>query len=90
MDGKFDLRKLDVKTLKRIGLGAAALLLVIVLFQNIHSVDTRLLFIKITMPHAVWAILFLGAGFIAGWLMGRARLRREEPQEFEDLEKEDD
>ena len=43
-----------------------ALLAIIIVFQNTEAVDTKLLFITVTMPRALLLIVVLLAGFILG------------------------
>ena len=43
-----------------------ALLAIIVVFQNTEAVETKLLFMTVTMPRAMLLIVVLLAGFILG------------------------
>ena len=43
-----------------------ALLAIIIVFQNTEAVDTKLLFITVTMPRALLLIVVLLVGFILG------------------------
>lgn len=52
--------------LKIIGVAVLALLVLIVVLQNTEAVETRILFMKITMPQAVLLFGALIAGFILG------------------------
>ncbi|MBB5022479.1 LapA family protein [Desulfurispira natronophila] len=80
MDKLLDMKKVDASMLRRIGVAAAVIIAVVIVFQNIHSVDTRLLFITISMPHAIWSILLFAAGFLAGWLTKRQRVKSAEEE----------
>lgn len=51
-------------------------LLLIIVFQNTDSVQTKLLFISISMPKAILLFLTAGAGFAVGLAVsGRVRRR---------------
>lgn len=65
-----------MKNLKVIGIGVAALLAVIVILQNTESVETHLLFAKVTMPRAVLLITTAAIGFVAGLAAGGWNRRR--------------
>lgn len=60
---------------KLIGIGVAALVVVIVILQNTAAVETRLLFADVSMPLAVLLIVTGGFGFVAGLVVG-GRTRR--------------
>jgi len=49
-----------------IGVAAAAILVIVIVLQNTQAVDTKLLFITITMPRAVLLFVTLLAGFVLG------------------------
>jgi uncharacterized integral membrane protein len=49
---------------------AAALLVVVLILQNTESVNTRLLFVTVSMPRAVLLLTTLLVGFAAGVLVG--------------------
>lgn len=51
---------------KLIVIGVVAALVLILLFQNRQSVDTRLLFFTITMPRALLLAITAVLGFVAG------------------------
>jgi uncharacterized integral membrane protein len=53
-----------------------AVLLLIVVFQNTAEVETKILFVHITMPRAVLLFITALAGFIAGMLVQRRRMKR--------------
>ncbi|MBS3787189.1 DUF1049 domain-containing protein [Candidatus Bipolaricaulota bacterium] len=50
--------------------GIIAILLVIIIFQNLETVSTRLLFARVEMPQAALLFLTAAAGFALG-LLGR-------------------
>jgi uncharacterized integral membrane protein len=43
-------------------------LAIIVMLQNMNQVPTKLLFVTITMPHAIWLLFSIGVGFVAGFI----------------------
>ncbi len=47
------------------------LLILIVVLQNTQAVETKLLFVTVTMPRALLLIVTLLAGFILGIVSGR-------------------
>lgn len=54
-------------------LGAAALLLAILIMQNLQEVEVELLFINTTMP-LIFALLIVGGlGAVLGWATPRVR-----------------
>lgn len=55
---------------KLIAAAVAALLLIVVILQNTEDVETRVLFVTITMPRAV--LIFISAlfGFVVGAVAG--------------------
>jgi uncharacterized integral membrane protein len=57
-----------MKKFKIITIAVVLLLVLIVILQNTQSVETRLLFVKITMPRAFLLMLTFLFGFIAGLL----------------------
>ena len=64
--------------LKFAGVAVLALVVLIVVLQNTDSVDTRILFVTITMPRAALLFGTLGVGFVvglfaAGKLLGRKK-----------------
>lgn len=61
------------KNLKPIIIGIAAVLVLIVILQNTTQVDTRILFLTITMPRALLLAVVAALGFLAGLLMGWKR-----------------
>ena len=66
--------------LKWIAIAIVALLTVIVVLQNTESVDTKLLFLTLSMPRAALLFGTLVIGFVAGVALGnRLSLKRQEP-----------
>jgi len=57
-----------MKKFKIIVISVVLLLFLIVILQNTQSVETKLLFAKITMPRAFLLMLTFVFGFIAGLL----------------------
>jgi uncharacterized integral membrane protein len=57
-----------MKKIKTIAIAVVLLLVLIVILQNTESVETKLLFVKITMPRAFLLMLTFLFGFIAGLL----------------------
>jgi len=57
-----------MKKFKIIAIAVVSLLVLIVILQNTESVETKLLFVKITMPRAFLLMLTFLFGFIAGLL----------------------
>ncbi len=68
--------------MKNIALAIFTLLAVVIAIQNTESVDTRLLFVTVTMPRAILLIstFLIGAatGLLAGTRLGRDGARRPE------------
>ncbi|MFO7901765.1 MAG: LapA family protein [Pirellulaceae bacterium] len=54
--------------LKIVGIAVIVLIVVIVVFQNTQSVDTKLLFVTVTMPNAALLFGTLIIGFAIGAL----------------------
>ena len=57
-----------MKKFKIITIAVVSVLVLIVILQNTQSVETKLLFVKITMPRAFLLMLTFLFGFIAGLL----------------------
>ena len=70
-----------MKQAKTLALAACALLAVIVAVQNTEAVDTRLLFVTVTMPRALLLIITLLVGAAVGLVIGARLNPREEPKE---------
>jgi putative membrane protein len=58
-----------MERVKRIGAITALVLAGIVILQNTHPVETRILFLKVTMPNAILLGLTLLVGVALGVLM---------------------
>ena len=54
---------------------AAVALVLVVILQNLGFVQTRVLFVSVSMPHAVLLAVVFGTGYMAG-LMGAGRVTR--------------
>ena len=65
---------------KLVALAVCTLLAVIVAAQNTESVDTRLLFVTVTMPRALLLIITLLIGTATGLLVG-TRLGSNDPKQ---------
>jgi uncharacterized integral membrane protein len=65
-----------MKKAKLVVAGIIAILLVIIIFQNLNTVSTRLLFARVEMPQAALLFLTAAAGFAIG-LLGRFTIFRE-------------
>jgi uncharacterized integral membrane protein len=66
-----------MKNLKVIAAVVVGILIVVVTLQNTQEVDTRLLFVTISMPRAVLLIVTLIIGFVIGLLVsGRLRAKK--------------
>jgi uncharacterized integral membrane protein len=57
-----------MNTLKVVAIGVIALLAVIVVFQNTQAVETKLLFLTLTLPNAALLFGTLISGFAIGVL----------------------
>jgi len=55
-----------MKRMKNIIVLVISLLILIVVLQNTQSVETRLLFMKVTMPRALLLFVTLLVGFVIG------------------------
>ena len=58
-----------MKNLKMIVIIIVSLLVLVIVLQNTQSVETRLLFVKITMPRAFLLFLTFLFGFIVGTIL---------------------
>lgn len=54
----------------------ATVLITIVVVQNTESVETRLLFARVSMPRAVLLFSTLAIGFVLGLLIARRRPKK--------------
>lgn len=55
---------------KKILFAAIAVLVVIVIFQNTESVQTKILFVSISMPRILLLFATLAVGFVLGAMFG--------------------
>ncbi len=71
-----------MSTMDKIKIGTAAvvaIVLVIVILQNTQQVETKLLFVTITMPSAVLLFTMLAVGFVLGILAVGRWARKKAP-----------
>jgi uncharacterized integral membrane protein len=69
-----------MNTLKVVAIGVIAMLAVIVVFQNTQAVETKLLFLTLTLPNAALLFATLVIGFTigvltAGYIVSNAKRR---------------
>ena len=65
------------KKAKTIALVAIVLAFIIIALQNTEAVETRLLFVTMTMPRVVLLVVTLAVGFAAGmWTGYRLKARK--------------
>ena len=60
-----------MKKVKLIAIIVISILAFIIFLQNTESVETRILFMKVSMPRAILLILTFLAGFVAGTITTR-------------------
>lgn len=63
--------------MKRFKIAIVAIIVILVLvliLQNLTTVDTKLLFVTVSMPRAVLLLVVFGLGFVSG-LLGRLSTR---------------
>jgi uncharacterized integral membrane protein len=60
--------KMNLRNAKLVGIALSVIVILILIFQNRASVDTRVLFVTITMPRAVLLVVMLAVGFVLGLL----------------------
>ena len=70
--------KRDLKVVKALVILGLVVLLVIIILQNTEAVDTRLLFVTVTMPRALLLFVHLALGYVLGimtmlFMSGRGR-----------------
>lgn len=58
-----------------------AIVIIIVIVQNTAAVDTRLLFVTVSMPGALLLVLTLAAGFVLGLVLSAAIMRRQKKEQ---------
>jgi len=64
--------------IRMIAIVGVCLLVLIVIFQNTRTVETRLLFMTVSMPRALLLIITFVAGFASGTLFVSGLLKRPE------------
>lgn len=57
---------MSLNTLKKIGIGIVSIIVLIVIFQNIETVETQILFFSFKLPRAILLFLTTLIGFIVG------------------------
>ena len=65
-----------IQILKLLVVAIVAIASIVVIAQNTAAVDTRLLFVTVTMPRALLLLLTLATGFVLGLFFSAAILRR--------------
>ena len=68
-----------MKNPKLVGILVIAVLILIVILQNMESVSTKILFVTITMPRAALLFIALAIGFIAGLVVAATTRRGDRP-----------
>ena len=71
-------RMTTIQKVRTIVITAACLLILIIILQNTRVVETRLLFITVSMPMALLLIITFVAGFASGTLFASGLLKRPE------------
>ena len=69
---------INLHKIRMIAIVTLCLLILIVIFQNTRTVETRLLFMTISMPRALLLIITFVAGFASGTLFVSGLLKRTE------------
>jgi len=59
-----------MKSIKNFAAATLLILLIIVVFQNSETVETKLLFATLTMPRALLLFIALSVGVVVGLIMG--------------------
>ena len=65
-----------MKKIKLIAIVVISIVAFIIFLQNTESVETRILFMKVSMPRAILLILTFLAGFVAGTITTSMLLRK--------------
>ena len=60
-------------------IAVVTILAVVVILQNTAAVETRVLFVTVTMPRAVLLVLALAVGFVLGLLFSFTSTRTKDP-----------
>ena len=71
-----------MKRFKLISIAVLILLGIIIILQNTEQVETRLLFVSITMPRAILLMGTTMIGFALGILVSLFFQRRDQPKEL--------
>ena len=71
-----------MKRFKMISIAVLAILGVIIILQNTEQVETRILFLSITMPRAILLMGTTLIGFALGVLVALFFPRKEQPKEL--------
>ena len=80
-------RRIPLNKTKLIAGGVSALIILIVVLQNTAVVETKILFLTVTMPRAALLIVTLGIGFGLGYLVAGLARRKAVRQEEAGTEK---
>ena len=70
-----------MRNLKLITIGILSLLALVIILQNTDEVQTRLLFMSITMPLAFLLFLTALLGFLIGILVSIRTMRKKDPSQ---------
>jgi len=62
--------------LKLISIALLAVLAIVVMFQNTTSVETKILFVSVTMPRSLLLLMTLAVGFVLGILFSLMASRK--------------
>jgi len=65
-----------MQILKLVVVAIIAIAAIVVIAQNTAAVDTRLLFVTVTMPRALLLLLTLATGFVLGLFFSAVIIRR--------------
>ena len=82
MGRKDDPRTTGDESMKRAKLALVIILVIaviVVIVQNTAAVETRLLFVTVTMPRALLLLITLAAGFVLGVVFSFPSTRKKEP-----------
>ncbi|MFG0307075.1 MAG: LapA family protein [Phycisphaerales bacterium JB040] len=66
----------NAKKIKLIAAAVAVVLVVIVIFQNTASVETRILFLTVSMPRALLLFVAVAVGFAGGLVAAMSVLKK--------------
>lgn len=65
---------------RTIAVVVVTVLLIVIILQNTHSVETKLLFATIAMPGALLLFVTLLVGFLVGFVAAGRMVRRQPPK----------